>query len=140
MQTQSIDGNINSPERSKERDYLLATSPPPGVSNAVPSSNEETRREKLRKFLILSSLFIAYLLISAAYSILSPFYPQEVSVKLANVLQQWCLLFIIIWSKQTGRKIWTRSFGGRIGDGYLPPVCGYTVTYIGILCKYWQCI
>ena len=86
MQAQSIDDN-NSPERNKERDYLLATSPPPGVSNAVSSSNEETKREKLRKFLILSSLFIAYMLISAAYSIISPFYPQEVSVKIANVLQ-----------------------------------------------------
>ena len=49
-------------------------------------ASEETRREKCKKHIILSSLFMAYLLVSVAYSIIAPFYPQEVSDPIAIML------------------------------------------------------
>ena len=61
---------------------LLPLSTFPSTNSSTqdsPAEPEETRREKCKKHIILSSLFMAYLLVSAAYSIIAPFYPQEVS-------------------------------------------------------------
>ncbi len=59
--------------RNDERQKLLAS---PIVITVGPK--ETSWREKCRKYSVLSSLFMAYLLVSAAYSIIAPFYPQEV--------------------------------------------------------------
>ena len=53
------------------RGSILGWSPPtPRKTSCSP--------ENLKKFFIFSGLWMAYLIISAAYSIISPFYPQEV--------------------------------------------------------------
>ena len=63
------------------------------MSTIPEDSREETRRGKCKKFIILSSLFMAYLLVSAAYSIIAPFYPQEVG---DNTCNQSITCYIII--------------------------------------------
>ncbi len=62
-----------------EGGYLLSLSTSTANTQDSPEP-EETRREKCKKYIILSSLFMAYLLVSAAYSIMAPFYPQEVRI------------------------------------------------------------
>ena len=58
---------------------LLPLSTFPSTNTQDSPEPEETGREKCKKYIILSSLFMAYLLVSAAYSIIALFYPQEVS-------------------------------------------------------------
>ena len=65
------------------------------LSTIPEDSREETRRGKCKKFIILSSLFMAYLLVSAAYSIIAPFYPQEVGDNTCNQSIT-CYIYIII--------------------------------------------
>ncbi len=59
---------------------LLPLSTFPSTSTQDNPEPEETRSEKCKKHIILSSLFMAYVLVSAAYSIIAPFYPQEVGI------------------------------------------------------------
>ena len=61
------------PVNDDEKHYLLASTPPP-----VSVKTEKPFGSKLKRFLVFSSLWVAYLIISAAYSMISPFYPQEV--------------------------------------------------------------
>ena len=49
-----------------------------GNTQDSPAEPEETRRQKCKKHFVLSCLFMTYLLVSAAYSTIAPFYPQEV--------------------------------------------------------------
>ena len=63
--------------RNDERQKLLASGRPIVITIGP---KETSWREKCRKCITLSSLFMAYLLVSAAYSIIAPFYPQEVSI------------------------------------------------------------
>ena len=62
--------------RNDERQKLLASGP---IVKTV-GPKETSWREKCRKCSVLSCLFMAYLLVSAAYSIIAPFYPQEVGI------------------------------------------------------------
>ena len=49
-----------------------------GSTQCRSEPGEKTRKEKCKKIIILASLFMVYLLVGAAYSIIAPFYPQEV--------------------------------------------------------------
>ena len=72
-----------SPVNDDEREYLLKSSPPShGTVETTAVTVPKVKRfgNKLKRFLIFCSLWTAYLIISAAYSIISPFYPQEVSI------------------------------------------------------------
>ena len=61
--------NLNNTDGG-EKEFLL--------SSKAQSSTRQ-KRERMKKLLIFISLWTVYLIISAAYSIISPFYPQEVT-------------------------------------------------------------
>ena len=79
----------------------------------IPSSSSGRKRccrcsrKQIRNIITLLTIWIAYLLISAAYSIIAPFYPQEVGIVfLIHVL---CSFHVYVQFKS-----WYKTFHGLL--------------------------